>query len=143
MKSLLTLALILTLTGSSFQAASQAATQMSYLDQSFNSTVDTSAVYVRTIELIQDDNFAGTVTTLDGNLKMKGVYVLNGQELIENGLFTFYFSNGKVESEGAYEMGLKSGSWKRYTRDGNRRADRYYPPAAHKTIRSAMSGSKP
>jgi hypothetical protein len=140
MKSLLTLAVILTTILSSFTASSQATNQISYLDQMFKDTADSSAVYIRTVEPINDDNFAAKVTTLDGQLKMKGQYVLQGQDLIENGTFTYYFTNGNIESEGQYDMGLKSGAWKRFTRDGNQRPDRFYNPKAHATIRSAMNG---
>lgn len=140
MNSLLKTALILTAFFGTFNASSQAITQMTYLDQMFEHTEDSSAVYLRTMELIQDDIFAASVKAVSGGLKMKGVYVSNGQELIEDGLFTYYFPNGNVESEGRFDMGLKSGTWKRFTKDGNRKADRFYNPAAHSTIRNAMNG---
>jgi antitoxin component YwqK of YwqJK toxin-antitoxin module len=36
-----------------------------------------------------------------------------------NGLWTFYYPNGKAESEGHYENGEQIGKWKFYNRWGS------------------------
>jgi antitoxin component YwqK of YwqJK toxin-antitoxin module len=43
-----------------------------------------------------------------------------------NGLFVFYYPNGKIESSGRYKDDIKVGEWKRYTIDGTEKPSLYY-----------------
>lgn len=43
-----------------------------------------------------------------------------------NGYFKYYYPNGNLESEGAFENGIKIGTWKRYTLDGDDRPPLFY-----------------
>ena len=45
---------------------------------------------------------------------------------IKEGHFTFYYPNGKVESEGVYKNDIKIGEWKRYQLDGSEKPSLYY-----------------
>ncbi len=64
---------------------------------------------------------------LSGNVKMTGSY-RDSLFVIEEGYFKYFYRNGQLESEGFYENGRKSGTWKRYLFDGTVRPDRIYPP---------------
>lgn len=61
----------------------------------------------------------------NGVLKMVGTYS-DQQRTIANGLFSFYHSNGQLESTGLYVNGTKKGVWKRFDAAGNELAERVY-----------------
>lgn len=69
---------------------------------------------------------------IDGTLKMEGSYAdLNFQQ--PQGIFSFYYHNGQLESQGEYCSGRKCGIWKRWSWDGSTRADRLYPDARNES----------
>lgn len=51
----------------------------------------------------------------NGKISKTGKYL----EGVENGKFTFYYDNGRTMQEGDFIMGLKDGNWKKFDRDGN------------------------
>ena len=69
--------------------------------------------------------YAVEVTYADGRPRMKGSY-LDSALNIPDGPFTYYYADGQVESNGAYDHGYKSGTWKCFTAEGDARADRIY-----------------
>lgn len=62
---------------------------------------------------------------INHELLMEGEYAANGKK---NGLFTFYFPNGKKESSGHYEMDKMFGRWHWYYPDEKERAEVYFTP---------------
>ena len=60
-----------------------------------------------------------------GITRLKGAY-LDSALTVEDGSFTFYYANGRVESAGRYISGNKSGTWMRYAMDGTQLAERNY-----------------
>lgn len=66
-----------------------------------------------------------------------------GQRL--DGICTYYFENGNIQSEGSYSNGRKSGSWKRFTSDGSQKSDRLYSDVSMETVifNSALIMPKP
>jgi len=111
-----------------------------FLDNQLKNSKKSEAMFKRTLSHVGDSVFVARVEDLNGNLKIEGAYVMEGGKIMENGEFTFYHSNGKIESKGMYSMGVKVGDWKRYTADGNPRADRYYNPESVELIRACMNG---
>jgi hypothetical protein len=56
---------------------------------------------------------------------MRGAY-RDSTLQVEDGLFTFCYANGRVESTGQYVQGNKVGTWLRYAVDGTPLAERNY-----------------
>lgn len=98
-----------------------------------------NATFVRTLEIQDDQTYEAEVKDLDGNLKFRGTYAFIEGRFVEHGSFTFFHTNGKVESSGMYENGIKVGTWERYTSSGQQKADRYYNPESAPLIRQVMS----
>jgi hypothetical protein len=59
---------------------------------------------------------------------------MDGSLRVEDGVFTFYHPNGKVESTGRYVKGLKTGVWLRYDKWGRDLAEKVYDPEPLKDI---------
>lgn len=111
-----------------------------FLDNQLKNSEKSDAMFKRTLSHIGDSVFVARVVDLEGNLKIEGAYLMDGGKFMENGEFTFYHPNGNIESKGMYSMGVKVGSWKRFTADGKPRADRYYNPESVELIRAVMGG---
>lgn len=107
-----------------------------YLDAQLNHTDEASAVFVRQLNLVNDAFYAAHIYDRAGNIRIEGFYVETDEGLVEHGLFTFYHSNGTIESTGKYDKGIKVGYWERYTVSGMRRPDRYYSPEAVEMLRT-------
>jgi len=100
--------------------------QTQYLDETMALVADeTGAEYYR--EITPDyDQFHARVFYMDGKLKMTGSY--SDPELRkQEGLFTYYYSVGRKESQGYFREGFKTGTWKRWDPKGNVKSDRIYP----------------
>jgi antitoxin component YwqK of YwqJK toxin-antitoxin module len=71
-----------------------------------------------TLEFGKVSYFTGVINDYyaDGKLQMNGVYDAKG---LKQGLFTFYYKNGKVEREGHFEKNDLSGLWSYYDINGN------------------------
>lgn len=69
----------------------------------------------------------------DGTLKMEGSYLVESPD-IADGLFTYYYRNGQVESQGEYIKGRKVGTWRRWAWDGSPKPDRIYPEPQTETV---------
>lgn len=50
----------------------------------------------------------------------------DGEKWIRDGLFTEYYQNGNLASEGMYSEGLEEGHWKDYHENGNLAAEGDY-----------------
>lgn len=60
-----------------------------------------------------------------GILRMQGAY-LDSTLTLEDGIFFYYHPNGRLESKGAYQAGIKAGTWFRYGLDGKQLSERNY-----------------
>lgn len=77
-----------------------------------------------------------TVKSNIGLTLLKGQY-LNGDLSIPHGEFTYYHPNGRLESKGRYDHGVKSGSWVRYDLSGNELAVREYSGKSAEELQEA------
>jgi len=108
-----------------------------YLDATFEETIKRKAIYVRTLTAVNDSLLDAVVHEIETNLlKMKGKYILRTEKLMEHGLFIYYYTSGKIESEGMYEYGYKMGAWKRFTAQGVQRPDRFYKAERSEMLRA-------
>jgi hypothetical protein len=104
-----------------------------YLDAVMQPTGRKNAVYYRVSTGTDDGGHVGRTYTMDGVLKAEGVYA-DPELTVEHGRFTFYHTNGKVESTGTYRHGLKCGVWERYDRWGRELAEKVYDPGYLDTV---------
>ena len=98
-----------------------------YLDAFMEATTKKNAVYYRVLTGSGPDGHIARTYQLDGKMKAEGVYA-DEDLTVENGSFTYYHGNGKVESRGKFEMGLKKGIWERYDKWGRPLAEKVYDP---------------
>lgn len=116
------------------------AQETDYLDARLNSTNEKNAVFVRTLNQVGEAYYAAHVYDRAGALRIEGFYIQDPEEgLQEHGLFSFYHSNGNLESTGQYERGIKVGFWERYAVSGTRRPDRYYSQEAVEMLRTVFA----
>ncbi len=67
---------------------------------------------------------------------LKGQY-LNGDLTIPHGEFNYYHPNGRLESKGRYDHGVKSGSWVRFDLSGNELSVREYSGMSTEELQEA------
>ncbi len=113
-----------------------------YLSNVLTTTEKKKAAYFRNADGKQGDHFVGKTYSIEGVLKVEGVYADKALS-IEDGLFTYYHPNGKVESRGTYEMGLKSGLWERFDANGNELAEKIYDTKVLENIVYTMVQTMP
>ncbi|MCB0809482.1 MAG: energy transducer TonB [Flavobacteriales bacterium] len=104
-----------------------------YLNAVLEETSKGKASYYRELTGREDGHFMARTYAMDGSLKCEGSYADKALR-IEDGVFTFYHPNGKVESTGRYMMGLKTGIWLRYDKWGRDLAEKVYDPEPLKDI---------
>jgi len=107
--------------------ASAQTSDRQYLSEVLAVTSKPKAAFYRVAEGKDGDLFIGKTFTLDGKLKAEGHYT-DPRLSVEHGRFTFYHPNGKVESQGEYAMGKKSGVWLRFDQWGRPLAEKVYDP---------------
>lgn len=84
-----------------------------------------SATYYCTLEETTNQGYHFKAYFLSGELKMDGWYV-DEEMTIENGLFTYFYKSGQIESVGEYSHGMKVGIWKRFDANGNEKPEKIY-----------------
>ncbi|HEY8404128.1 MAG TPA: TonB family protein [Flavobacteriales bacterium] len=101
--------------------------QSQYLDASFNVISSANgAKYIREVEMVNDTLYNVVLKYMTGDVMMIGSYS-DAKLETENGQFKYFYANGNPESEGHFKNGNKVGTWKRWSFDGTRKPDRYYP----------------
>lgn len=85
----------------------------------------TKRVFIRTASLNADGSYLVRVLSPEGVLRMEGNY-LDQALTVPHGTFAYYHSNGRMESTGSYEKGIKTGEWQCWTITGEARAARAY-----------------
>ena len=100
-----------------------------YLDEVLASATVKKAKYYRENAGKDGDLYVGKTFTIEGKLKAEGHYK-DAALTLEHGHFVFYHANGKVESQGDYIDGNKSGVWERFDVWGQPLAEKVYDPDA-------------
>ena len=96
---------------------------------------------VRIVALASNGRYLVAVRSNIGIMRMKGAY-LDSALTVEDGNFSFYYANGRIESEGHYQHGSKSGTWLRYAMDGAQMAERNYTGLnTEELLKAEMGGS--
>lgn len=97
-----------------------------YLDAYLRVTKKKSlASYYCTLEEKSSEGYHVKAYFLSGELKMDGWYA--DQEMqVEQGLFTYFYQSGQIESVGEYKEGVKVGVWKRFDSYGTEKPEKVY-----------------
>ncbi|HRF81335.1 MAG TPA: TonB family protein [Flavobacteriales bacterium] len=98
-----------------------------YLSQVLEPTTRGKAAFYMVPEGMDGELYVGKIYTMDGKLKAEGRF-RDAALTIEEGAFVFYHPNGKVESQGEYVMGNKTGVWLRFDPWGGPLAEKVYNP---------------
>jgi hypothetical protein len=114
------------------------------LNSSFQKVLpDEEPTYYLELTAKGNDLFDGTIYTREKvRVVGKGEYAKFNDRFLENGLFTFYFPYGQVESEGEYQKGARIGTWRRFNPDGSEKTSRYYNPEGAAMLRKALGYDK-
>lgn len=83
------------------------------------------ASYYCTIEERASEGYHVKAYFLTGELKMDGWYA-DEEMRVEQGLFTYFYQSGQIESAGEYKEGVKVGIWKRFDSKGNEKPEKVY-----------------
>lgn len=81
--------------------------------------------YTRTVTRSEDGTYYAVILDQNAQLRMKGTY-LDENCHVANGVFTYYYANGTIESTGEFLKGFKTGTWYCYQENGSPRAERFY-----------------
>ena len=101
--------------------------ERTYLSATLDAAPKAQASFYKEAAGKDGDRFIGKIYSMDGKLKAEGRFV-DAALTIEDGSFKFYHTNGKLESEGAYAQGWKSGVWKRFDQWGRPLSEKVYDP---------------
>jgi len=97
-----------------------------YLDAYLRVTKKKSlASYYCTIDEKSNEGYHVKAYFLSGELKMDGWYA-DSEMKVEQGLFTYFYQSGQIESVGEYREGTKVGIWKRFDTYGNEKPEKVY-----------------
>lgn len=113
-----------------------------YLDGALATTAKKTAKFYRISEGRTGELYLGRLYTIDGKLRSEGTFADQALR-VEHGRFTFYHTNGQVESRGEYVMGNKSGVWERYDAAGKRLAEKVYDHTPLENIVYSMAETMP
>ena len=96
-----------------------------YLDTQLEIVKKKGATFYANKVFAGDLGFAVKAYFMTGELKYSGYY--KSEDLrIQNGKFIYYHQNGKIESQGEYINGAKSGLWERFDETGKPKQERFY-----------------
>jgi len=98
---------------------------VAYLDNYLEVCKKKEATFVKKVIAHEGDVYEGHVESLNGDIRVVGFY-RDKQLTVEHGKFSYYHENGKLESQGMYTHGKKTGVWKRFDQFGNPKADKIY-----------------
>ena len=116
--------------------------QRVYLDMYMAPTSKGKAAYYMEPGGMQGELHLCTVYTLAGRLKAEGGCADPGLQ-VRHGHWRFFHENGKLESEGDYVMGNKSGVWQRFDPWGQELAEKVYDAAPLENIVFTMVPDMP
>lgn len=113
-----------------------------HLNSLMQNVSENNAAYKLQLTKTAGNTYKGIIYDYSNTIKAEGNYVQVGKKFLEDGYFTYYYQDGKIESEGNYARGIKVGTWKRYDANGKRKTDRYYPEESADKIRETMQLEK-
>lgn len=135
--------LVLSLTGAAAYAqAGDPKSAKVYLSGVLEPSSKGKASYYLQPEGMDGGLYIGKIYTMDGKLKAEGRF-RDAALTVEEGPFIFYHVNGKVESQGDYAMGNKTGVWLRFDPWGNALAEKVYDPEPLANILYTRAESMP
>ena len=104
-----------------------------YLNKVMEVTTKGKAEYYKIPAGQEGSTYLGRIYTTDDVLKAEGHYA-DAELQVEHGHFKFYHLNGKLESEGDYATGNKTGVWQRFDDWGEQLAEKVYDPSPLENI---------
>lgn len=116
--------------------------QRVYLDKFMEPCGKGKAEYVKEAAGQEGELYKVVIRTMDGALKAEGTCADPALE-VKHGHWRFYHLNGKLESEGEYAMGNKSGIWQRFDTWGQTLAEKVYDPEPLENILYTMAPTMP
>lgn len=116
--------------------------QRTYLSAVMEPTTRGKATYYKEPAGEENGLYIGHIFTMDGVLKAEGHYA-DPQLRVEQGHFRFYYADGKLESEGDYANGNKTGVWSRFDEWGQALAEKVYDPSPLENIIYTMAPTMP
>lgn len=125
-----------------FLEAAPASAQRIWLDQVLQPTSKGKAAFYKEADGDANGHFKARIFELGGTLKAEGLY-FDRELKIEDGRFTFYHPDGRVESTGDYVMGNKSGVWQRYDKWGQELAEKVYDAKPLENLVYTMAQTMP
>ncbi|MEO8734013.1 MAG: hypothetical protein ABI373_06755 [Flavobacteriales bacterium] len=99
--------------------------QRTWLDNGLETCARSKAAFYLEGNGMDGARHKARIFCMDGTLKGEGSYTDEGY-LIADGVFTFYWPSGKVESTGRFVNGKKDGVWERYDKWGGELAEKVY-----------------
>ena len=98
-----------------------------YFDIHWKKTVKEHAAYYRFVTKLAENNYKVEDHYMNGNIQMTGYHSSLGNvdadlepDTTRNGLFTYYHDSSLTKvTEGVYEKGMHSGTWKGYFKNSN------------------------
>lgn len=113
-------------TAGNYTAVKEAEGNEIYLDAYLRVTKKKSmASYYCTVDEKSSEGYHVKAYFLSGELKMDGWYA-DEEMQVEQGLFTYFYQSGQIESVGEYQEGVKVGIWKRFDSNGTEKPEKVY-----------------
>lgn len=116
--------------------------QRTYLSDRLEATTKGKASYYKEPVGMDGTLYLGRIYTMKGVLKAEGHYA-DAALKVEHGRFRYFHPDGKVESEGDYVMGQKSGVWQRYDNWGQELAEKVYDAEPLKNLVYSLAPTMP
>lgn len=116
--------------------------QRVWLDAVLAPTAKGSAVFYKEPAGESGTLYMGRIHDLDGRLKAEASY-RDADLQVLHGPATYYYADGRVESSGHYESGLKTGVWKRNDQWGRPLAEKIYDHKALANIEYTLARTMP
>ena len=116
--------------------------QRIYLNKVMEVTTKGKAEYYKIPAGQEGSTYIGRIYTMDDVLKAEGHFI-DAALRVPHGSFTYYHPDGKIESQGEYVMGNKSGVWQRFDEWGQQLAEKVYDHAPLENIVYTMAPTMP
>lgn len=97
--------------------------------------------FTRTASLGNDGRYHVRVVSPEGVLRMMGTFA-DSALTVPDGDFTYYHSNGRIESKGRFVGGVKEGEWPCWTITGEQRVTRRYAGLAWEELQFVVGAAE-
>lgn len=119
-----------------------ASAQRTYLSATLEPTTKGKAAFYKEPDGMDGATYKARIYTLEGKLKAEGHFA-DADLKVPHGAFTYYHPNGKKESSGEYQMGVKAGVWQRSDEWGMALAEKVYDPKPVENIVYTYASTMP